>query len=76
MVQNFQGSEQSLALESGVAKDSASESYDWVWSAESWGGGGEEQTAKLTINVPLFKELRDIIFFAGQSIYEPFQGTF
>ncbi len=30
----------------------------------------------LTINVPLFKKLRDIIFFAGQSLYEPFQGTF
>ncbi len=27
-------------------------------------------------NVPLFKKLRDIIFFAGQSLYEPFQGTF
>ncbi len=31
---------------------------------------------KITINVPLFKKLRDIIFFAGQSLYEPFQGTF
>ncbi len=30
----------------------------------------------LTINVPLFKKLRDIIIFAGQSLYEPFQGTF
>jgi hypothetical protein len=30
----------------------------------------------LTINVPLFKKLWDIIFFAGQSLYEPFQGTF
>jgi hypothetical protein len=32
--------------------------------------------AKITINVPLFKKLRDLIFFAGQSLYEPFQGTF
>jgi hypothetical protein len=31
---------------------------------------------KITINVPLFKKLRDIIFFAGQSLYEPLQGTF
>ena len=30
----------------------------------------------LTINVPLFKKLRDIIFFAGQSRFEPFQGKF
>ena len=30
----------------------------------------------ITINVPLFKKLRDIIFFAGQSLYESFQGTF
>ena len=31
----------------------------------------------VTINVPLFKKLRDIIFFfAGQSLFEPFQGTF
>ncbi len=29
----------------------------------------------LTIDVPLFKKMRDIIFFAGQSLYEPFQGT-
>ncbi len=27
---------------------------------------------KLAINVPLFKKLRDIIFFAGQSLYESF----
>jgi hypothetical protein len=30
----------------------------------------------ITINVLLFKKLRDIIFFAGQSLCEPFQGTF
>ncbi len=31
----------------------------------------------ITINVPLFKKLRDKIFFlVGQSLYEPFQGTF
>ena len=31
----------------------------------------------ITINVPLFKKLQDIIFFvAGQSLYESFQGTF
>ncbi len=31
----------------------------------------------LTINLPLFKKLWDIFFFfAGQSLYEPFQGTF
>ncbi len=30
----------------------------------------------ITINVPLFKKLWDIIFFSGQSLYEPFQGTF
>ncbi len=31
----------------------------------------------ITINVPLFKKLRDIIFFGGgESLYEPFRGTF
>jgi hypothetical protein len=30
----------------------------------------------LTIDVPLFKKLRGNFFFAGQSLYEPFQGTF
>jgi hypothetical protein len=30
----------------------------------------------LTINVPLFKKLRDIFFFWGQSLYEPLLGTF
>ena len=30
----------------------------------------------ITINVPLFKKLRDIILFAGQSLSWPFQGTF
>jgi hypothetical protein len=40
-------------------------------------------SVKITINVPLFKKLRDIIFFwwdnfflVGQSLYEPFRGTF
>ncbi len=27
-------------------------------------------------NVPLFKKLWDIIFLGGQSLYEPFLGTF
>ncbi len=36
----------------------------------------KEQVKSLTTNVPLFKKLRDIIFLAGQSLYEPFQGTF
>ncbi len=32
---------------------------------------------KLTINVPLFKKLRDIIFLGGgESLYDPFRGTF
>ncbi len=32
--------------------------------------------SKLTINVPLFKKLRDIIFLGGgESLYEPFRGT-
>jgi hypothetical protein len=30
----------------------------------------------ITINVPLFKKLRDIIFFVGQKLYEPFRETF
>ncbi len=30
----------------------------------------------ITVNVPLFKKLRGIIFFAGKSLYEPFHGTF
>ena len=29
---------------------------------------------QITINVPLFKKLRD--FLVGQSLYEPFRGTF
>ncbi len=32
--------------------------------------------AVITIYIPLFKKLWDITFFAGQSLYEPFQGTF
>jgi hypothetical protein len=36
-----------------------------------------ERCNVLTINVPLFKKLRDIIFFGGgESLYEPFRGTF
>jgi hypothetical protein len=27
-------------------------------------------------NAPLFKKLKDIIFYLGQSLYEPFLGTF
>ena len=38
---------------------------------------GLQELMIITINVQLFKKLRDIIFFfAGQSLYEPFQGTF
>ncbi len=33
-------------------------------------------TGPITINVPLFKKLRDIIFLVGESLYEPFRGTF
>jgi hypothetical protein len=36
-----------------------------------------EENESLTINVPLFKKMRDIIFFfAGQQLFEPFQRTF
>ncbi len=37
----------------------------------------EHEQCLLTINVPLFKKLRDIIFFGGgESLYDPFRGTF
>jgi hypothetical protein len=60
-------------------------------STGGWGWGGRESRAHpsypvsirytrygvgIRVNVPLFKKLRDIFFFAGQSLYEPFQGTF